>query len=89
MIVFSLALNVLLLNIPFGYWREQTRKWSLYWFLSIHIPVALSIMLRYSWHIKTNWTIIVIFVLMFVAGQYTGKKFCIIKPLFIKLHCGT
>ena len=37
---------VLLLNLPFGYWRAGARKFSLRWFLAVHVPVPLVIGLR-------------------------------------------
>jgi hypothetical protein len=89
MVSIFLAFYVFLLNIPFGYWGKGTKKMSFNWFLAIHLPIFLSIFLRFAWNIETNWKIIVIFIIMFMAGQYTGKNFCMIKPLFIKLHCGT
>ena len=36
--LFVVALVVFLLNIPFGYWRANVRKFSLQWGLAIHIP---------------------------------------------------
>lgn len=73
MIVYIVAISVLLINIPFGYWRKKEKRFSLNWFLSIHIPVAISIFLRYIFHIEFRWGYLGIFVLMFVLGQYTGK----------------
>jgi hypothetical protein len=39
----KLALIALLtfgVNLPFGYWRANVKKFSLHWILAIHIPVV-------------------------------------------------
>lgn len=40
------AVIVLFINIPFGFWRESVKKYSIPWFLAIHIPVIAVIFLR-------------------------------------------
>ncbi|MEW6089055.1 MAG: hypothetical protein AB1498_12205 [bacterium] len=37
---------VIILNLPFGYWRANVRKFSLQWFLAIHLPIPFIIFLR-------------------------------------------
>ena len=44
--LWKVALLVLLLNLPFGYWRASVRKFSPQWFLAVHLPVLLVIALR-------------------------------------------
>ncbi|MGD0662868.1 MAG: hypothetical protein ABSD38_32855 [Syntrophorhabdales bacterium] len=41
-----LSAFVLLINLPFGYWRSRVRRFSLQWFLSVHLPVPLVIAVR-------------------------------------------
>jgi hypothetical protein len=36
----------LIINLPFGYLRGNTRKFSFKWFLYIHLPIPLIIVLR-------------------------------------------
>ena len=38
--------SVFLLNLPFGYWRAHAGKFSLQWFLAVHLPVLAAISLR-------------------------------------------
>ena len=64
---------VFLINIPFGYWRSNQNTFSLKWFLAIHIPVVISILLRILFKIKFHWLYLLIFVIMFFAGQTCGK----------------
>ncbi len=35
----SVTLVIFLLNLPFGYWRVQTRRFTLPWCLAIHLPI--------------------------------------------------
>lgn len=55
--IWSVITIVFVLNVPFGYWRANTRKFSYQWFLSVHIPVPIVIAFRIfagiGWHIIT------------------------------------
>lgn len=63
---------IFLLNLPFGGWRSTTRRLSVAWFASIHVPVIIAILLRlYSgvgWHIITFLESVAAFFL----GQFAG-----------------
>jgi hypothetical protein len=65
---------IVLLNLPFGYWRSHTQKFSLLWFLAVHLPVPLIIVLRLlsgiGWHMATY----PLFVGSFIVGQFIGGK---------------
>ena len=43
-----------LITLPFGAWRATTRRLSLRWFLAIHVPIPIILLIRiesgYSWH---------------------------------------
>ncbi|NOQ23788.1 MAG: hypothetical protein GQ564_00360 [Bacteroidales bacterium] len=73
MIIAFLAFIVFIINIPFGFWRKGQKRFSLNWFLSIHIPVIISIGLRYLCDIKFEWLYLLLFVLMFITGQFLGR----------------
>ena len=73
MIIALLVFIVFIINIPFGFWRKSQKRFSVNWFLSIHIPVVISILLRYLCNIKFDWLYLLLFVLMFIAGQFSGK----------------
>ena len=68
------AITVFVLNIPFGYWRERVRKFSLPWVLSIHLPVPIVMVLRlYSgigWELYTY----LLLVTAYFIGQYIGVR---------------
>lgn len=71
--VFLIGFIVLIINIPFGFWRKSVERLSFQWFVAIHAPVAISILLRYFSHIETHWYYILFFVAIFIAGQSIGQ----------------
>lgn len=66
------TLVVFALNIPFGYWRANVRKFSLQWVLAIHLPVPVIIVLRIFSGIGFAWFTYVFLVLAFFLGQKYG-----------------
>lgn len=59
------------LNIPFGSYRSLTRKFSLAWVLSVHLPIPFLIVLRsVAFHLPA-WSIAVSLIAA-VAGQIIG-----------------
>ncbi len=66
------ALVVLVLNLPFGYWRAGVRRFTLPWFLAVHAPVPLVVAVRLltglGWHLAT----VPIIALAFLTGQVLG-----------------
>jgi len=73
MTILLVLICIFLINIPFGYWRSNTRRLSIQWLLAIHIPVPIAIGLRLSL-IGWSWILLPAFVAAFAAGQYTGGK---------------
>ncbi len=71
--ILSLAVIVFFLNIPFGYWRSNTKKFSLQWVLAIHLPVLLMIGLRIISGIGFQLYTFPIMVGVFFSGQYLGS----------------
>jgi hypothetical protein len=65
------AVGVLLLNLPFGFWREGVRKFSVAWFLAVHLPIPLMVTLRLvsgmGWRLSS---------FPFVLGAYCVGQFC-------------
>ncbi len=68
-----ISLLVLVINIPFGYWRSNVRTFSLQWFLAIHIPVPFVIALRFVSEIGFGWYTYVFLVAAFFIGQKIGS----------------
>jgi hypothetical protein len=68
-----IAIIVLVINIPFGYWRANVKTFSLQWFLAIHIPVLLVIALRFISGIGFAWYTYLFLVAGFFIGQQMGS----------------
>lgn len=68
-----IAFLVFFLNIPFGYWRANVRKFSTQWFLAIHIPVPFIIALRLLSGIGFAWYTYLFLVGAFFLGQQLGS----------------
>jgi hypothetical protein len=46
MILLGITLIALILNLPFGYLRSKSRKFSLKWLFYIHVPIPFIFILR-------------------------------------------
>ncbi len=74
MILAMVILAVFALNLPFGYWRASTRKFSLRWVLAIHLPVPAVVALRLCSGIGWQLYTIPFVVSAYFAGQYLGTR---------------
>ena len=72
-ILLLVSILVIVINIPFGYWRSNVKAFSLQWFLAIHIPVPFVILLRFVPGIGFSWYTYVFLVTGFFLGQKTGS----------------
>jgi hypothetical protein len=63
---------VVLVTLPFGFWRAYTRKFSLRWFLAIHLPVPLVFLARFEAHL--SYYFIPFTCTAFLVGQFAGGK---------------
>lgn len=68
------ATGILVLNLPFGYWRAGLRKLSPLWFVAIHAPVPLVIALRGAAGLPFRWATVPLFVAAFFTGQSLGAR---------------
>lgn len=59
-------------NVPLGYLRESSRKFSFRWFALIHLSIPLIILLRVS--LGFSWEIIPLTLGCAVAGQVVGGR---------------
>ncbi|MCK4503110.1 MAG: hypothetical protein KAU22_08740 [Desulfuromonadales bacterium] len=59
-------------NVPLGYFRETTRKFSPAWFILIHISIPFIITLRTM--LGFNWHWIPLTLIAAVAGQLIGSR---------------
>jgi hypothetical protein len=75
MILLLAAFFDLIFNIPFGYWRANTKRFSIQWFLSIHLPIPFIIILRIYSGIGFELITYPIMVSAYLLGQYIGAKY--------------
>lgn len=71
LILFSSLITIV--NIPFGYWRANVQRFSLQWFLAIHIPVLFVVMIRITGELDYSLSSLVLFVGSFFIGQRLGS----------------
>jgi hypothetical protein len=65
---------ILLLNMPFGYWRAGWRKFSAGWFVMIHAPVPIVVALRWGLGLPFRWSTLPLFVAAYFGGQFLGAR---------------
>jgi hypothetical protein len=72
--IILLTLFVFLINIPFGYWRANVRRFSLQYIFAIHIPIPFIILFRLL--SENGFELITFFftVPAFFIGQLLGSK---------------
>ncbi|MGO9378263.1 MAG: hypothetical protein ACLPN1_06085 [Dissulfurispiraceae bacterium] len=70
--VIFIAMLAFVINIPFGYLRTKTRKFSARWFIYVHMSIPLIIAVRLLSH--TDYRYIPLFILAAVAGQLLGGR---------------
>jgi hypothetical protein len=72
MALFSLFAFALLSNIPLGYLRMGSPRYSVRWFVYIHLSVPFIIGLRVVNHI--SWQVIPFSIALAVIGQMIGSR---------------
>ncbi len=80
----SFAVILFIINLPFGYWRSNTQKFSAHWLFSIHIPVLLIIGIRIFSGLGFSLTSFLISVSFFFLGQFSGGKLRVLLTKKIK-----
>jgi ABC-type spermidine/putrescine transport system permease subunit I len=71
-IILVLFAFTLLINLPFGYARARAKRYSLRWFLYIHVPIPVIFIVRTISHIDIKY--IPIFAFAAITGQLLGGK---------------
>jgi hypothetical protein len=67
-------LFTLVLNLPFGYWREGVKKFSVAWFAAVHAAVPLVVGARLLLGIEFQWINLPLMVAAYFAGQTIGAR---------------
>ena len=72
--LFLVAAMVFVINLPFGYWRANVKKFSLGWFLTVHGPVPAVVLLRITSGLGFNLSTAPFLVGAFFSGQMLGSR---------------
>ena len=72
--LWTVALLVFLINLPFGYWRASVRKLSGQWFLALLLPVPLVIALRIFSGLGLHLMSFTVMIGAFCLGQFVGGR---------------
>ncbi len=68
-----------IINMPFGYWRASVKKFSLQWFLAVHVPIPFIILMRYHFNLGFQLYTYPFLVGAFFFGQFIGAKYYLKK----------
>ncbi len=74
------CLATVVINLPFGYIRGGFRKLSFWWFVAIHAPVPIVIMIRKFHDLELSWILAPFLLGSFFIGQLLGRKIYVLKP---------
>lgn len=70
--IWWVAIAVLVINLPFGYWREGLRKFSFMWLVAVHAPVPAVIALRVASGLGFHLVTFPVMIGAYFSGQYVG-----------------
>jgi hypothetical protein len=68
-----LGVTVVAMNVPFGYWRSGTQRFSRAWFLAVHAPVPLVVALRLAAGVPWRIGSFLLLGSAFFVGQLLGE----------------
>jgi len=74
------CIATVIVNLPFGYIRGGFRKLSFWWFVAIHAPVPIVIMIRKFHDLELSWILAPFLLGSFFIGQLLGRKIYVLKP---------
>jgi hypothetical protein len=70
----TLAVAVLAVNLPFGFWRAGVKRFTLPWFLAVHGSLPLVLGLRVLSGLGWQLYSVPAFAGAFLAGQFLGGR---------------
>jgi hypothetical protein len=72
--LWTVAILVFVINLPFGYWRASVRKLSPQWFLAVLLPVPVVIALRIFSGLGFKLISFPVIIGAFFLGQFVGGR---------------
>lgn len=71
-LIITVSMITFLINLPFGYYKRKARRFSLKWFLYIHLPIPLIVAMRLLSNLDFRY--IPLFVVAAITGQFLGGR---------------
>ena len=68
----AVTVGVLLLNMPFGFWRAGVQKFTLPWILAVHLPIPFVVALRIVSGLGWSLASFPFVIGAYLTGQYLG-----------------
>lgn len=65
---------IVLINLPFGYWREGVKKFSPAWFVAVHAAVPVIVVMRMVLDIEWRLVSLPFMVAAYFGGQTIGAR---------------
>lgn len=78
--IFYTCIATIIINLPFGYLRGGLPKFSVCWFVAIHAPVPLVILIRDFHKLELTWNLAPFLLGSYFIGQFLGKKLWVLIP---------
>ena len=72
--LWTVALLVFLINLPFGYWRASVRRLAGLWFLALLLPVLLIVALEIYTGLGRKLMSLPALFVAFALGQFVGGR---------------
>ena len=70
----AVALATFVINLPFGFWRQGLRKFSLLWVVAVHAAVPLVVLMRLKADLGFAWYTYPPMILCYFGGQFVGAR---------------
>lgn len=68
------ALSVLVINLPFGFWRSGQRRFGAARFVAVHAPVPLAVGLRLFAGVRFHPANLLVLAAAYFTGQFCGGR---------------
>jgi hypothetical protein len=72
--VWIVAVTVTAVNLPFGFWRAGLRRFTVAWFVAVHAPVPIVVVLRIFSGLGFQVSTVPILVTAYFMGQFVGGR---------------
>ena len=72
--LWAAALAVVIINLPFGFWRAGERRFTWPWIVAVHAPVPLVVGVRVVSGLGWQPATFPVFIAAFIIGQFVGGK---------------